>query len=75
MLCGFYLNDFRQLEERSHWLNYDRDFIAASGGAYATLLELRDLATSSWRAKCSSDGGVWEPGCMTPASRSAARSI
>ncbi len=42
MLCGFYLNDFRQLEERSHWLNYDRDFIAASGGAYATLLELRE---------------------------------
>ena len=44
MLCGFYLTDFRELEEQSRWMKYDRDFIAASGGAYATLLELREPA-------------------------------
>ena len=44
MLCGFYLTDFRQLEEQSRWMQYDRAFIAASGGAYATLLELREPA-------------------------------
>ena len=44
MLCGFYLTDFRELEEQNRWMKYDRDFIAASGGAYATLLELREPA-------------------------------
>ncbi len=44
MLCGFYLTDFRDLEEQNRWMKYDRDFIAASGGAYATLLELREPA-------------------------------
>jgi hypothetical protein len=42
--CGFYLTGFQELEEDHRWLDYDRDFIAASGGAYATLLELRDPA-------------------------------
>ena len=42
--CGFYLTGFHELEEEHRWLVYDRDFIAASGGAYATLLELRDPA-------------------------------
>jgi hypothetical protein len=42
--CGFYLTDFQELEEEHRWLDYDRDFIAASSGAYATLLELRDPA-------------------------------
>ena len=39
---AFYLTDFRELEEQSRWMKYDHDFIAASGGAYATLLEFRE---------------------------------
>jgi hypothetical protein len=42
--CGFYLTDLRELEEQHRWLDYDRDFIAASGGVHATFLELRDAA-------------------------------
>jgi hypothetical protein len=40
--CAFYLTDFGDLDARNRWLTYDLDFITASGGAYSTLLELRD---------------------------------
>ena len=42
--CGFYLTEFAELDERSRLMEYDRDFIDASGGAYGTLLELRAAA-------------------------------
>jgi len=45
--CGFYLDDLAQLGEPARIMRYDRSFIDASGGAYATFLELRsatDLA-------------------------------
>lgn len=42
--CGFYLTEFAQLDDPSHLMEYDRDFIDASGGAHATLLELRSSA-------------------------------
>lgn len=40
--CGFYLTEFGDLDAQNRWRTYDQDFITASGGAYATLLELRD---------------------------------
>jgi hypothetical protein len=40
--CGFYLTDFAELDEPARRMDYDVEFIAESGGAYATLLELRD---------------------------------
>jgi hypothetical protein len=40
--CGFYLTDFADIDETAHHLDYDVGFITESGGAYATLLELRD---------------------------------
>ena len=40
--CGFYLTDFAQIDEPERLMDYDIEFIAASGGAYATLLELRE---------------------------------
>jgi hypothetical protein len=39
--CAFYLTEFAQIEEPARALDYDMEFIAESGGAYATLLELR----------------------------------
>jgi Eco57I restriction-modification methylase len=42
--CGFYLKDFADLEAQDRRLEYDQDFMAASGGPHATLLELRDAA-------------------------------
>ena len=42
--CGFYLTAFAQIDEQKRLMDYDLDFIGASGGAYATLLELRDSA-------------------------------
>ncbi len=42
--CGFYLSQFADLDQPSRLMDYDRDFIDASGGAYATLLELRGAA-------------------------------
>jgi hypothetical protein len=47
MRCGFYLTDPQQMGEPSRLMTYDPEFIAMSGGAHATLLELRgdaDLA-------------------------------
>jgi hypothetical protein len=40
--CRFYLTEFGQLDEPARAMDYDMGFIAISGGAYATLLELRD---------------------------------
>jgi hypothetical protein len=40
--CSFYLTGFDQIDEPARAMDYDMDFIAISGGAYATLLELRD---------------------------------
>ena len=40
--CSFYLTDFAQIDEPERAMDYDMAFIAVSGGAYATLLELRD---------------------------------
>ena len=40
--CGFYLTDFAEIDEPARRMDYDMEFIAESGGAYATLLELRD---------------------------------
>ena len=42
MRCSFYLTEFAQIDEPARALDYDTEFIAASGGPYATLLELRD---------------------------------
>ena len=42
--CGFYLTELAQIEEPSRVMRYDRAFIAASGGAHATFLELRGAA-------------------------------
>ncbi len=42
--CGFYLTEFAELDDPSRLMEYDRDFIIASGGAHATLLELRSPA-------------------------------
>jgi hypothetical protein len=40
--CRFYLTEFGQLDEPARAMDYDLEFIAMSGGAYATLLELQD---------------------------------
>ncbi len=40
--CGFYLADFAEIDEPARRMDYDMEFITKSGGAYATLLELRD---------------------------------
>ncbi len=40
--CSFYLTDLAQVEEPSRTMDYDMEFIALSGGPYATLLELRN---------------------------------
>ena len=40
--CRFYLTEFAQIDEPARAMDYDMEFIAISGGAYATLLELRD---------------------------------
>ena len=42
--CAFYLTDPGQIDEPSRMMRYDREFIATSGGAHATLLELRGTA-------------------------------
>jgi hypothetical protein len=42
--CGFYLTEFAEISDPSRLMEYDRDFIHASGGAYETLLELRGAA-------------------------------
>ena len=42
--CGFYLTDPQQIDEPLRLMTYDPDFIATSGGAHATLLELRGAA-------------------------------
>jgi hypothetical protein len=39
--CSFYLTEFAQIDDPARALDYDMDFIAVSGGPYATLLELR----------------------------------
>ena len=39
--CAFYLTDIAQAEQTSRMMDYDAEFIRASGGAYATFLELR----------------------------------
>jgi hypothetical protein len=40
--CGFYMTDLSQIEEQQRVMEYDRDFINASGGSYATFIELKD---------------------------------
>ncbi len=45
--CGFYLDDFAQIDDPARVMCYDRAFIEKSGGAHLTFLELRsteDLA-------------------------------
>jgi hypothetical protein len=39
--CGFYLDGLDQAEDPERVMDYDRAFIAASGGAHQTLIELR----------------------------------
>ncbi|HME23677.1 MAG TPA: hypothetical protein VKI44_20515 [Acetobacteraceae bacterium] len=40
--CSFYLTEFAQIDEPARAMDYDTEFIALTGGDYATLLELRD---------------------------------
>ncbi len=42
--CGFYLTDFAEIEHPGRLLDYDCNFIAATGGPHLTFLELRDSA-------------------------------
>jgi hypothetical protein len=42
--CGFYLDDFEQIDGPAHIMRYDRAFIEKSGGAHLTFLELRSPA-------------------------------
>jgi len=42
--CGFYLDDFSQIDDPDRILHYDRTFIEKSGGAHLTFLELRSTA-------------------------------
>jgi hypothetical protein len=47
--CGFYLTDFEELEDEHRWLDYDRDFIAASGDDAGRFTLLRNLPRSDRR--------------------------
>jgi hypothetical protein len=63
--CAFYLADFAQMEEPARLMQYDRAFITASGGAYATLLELRDAADVAMARRLFTAGqrfGAWAEG-------------
>ena len=42
--CGFYLDDFAQIDDPTRIMRYDRAFIEKSGGAHLTFLELRSAA-------------------------------
>ena len=42
--CAFYLDSIEQADDPARLMDYDRGFIAASGGAHQTLLELHDPA-------------------------------
>ncbi len=60
--CAFYLTDFAQIEDPARLMDYDAAFIGSSGGAYATLLELRgaaDLAIARRMFQLPRRFGVW----------------
>ena len=42
--CGFYLDDFAQVDDPARVMYYDRAFVEKSGGAHLTFLELRSPA-------------------------------
>jgi hypothetical protein len=42
--CGFYLDDFAQVDDPARVMHYDRAFVEKSGGAHLTFLELRSPA-------------------------------
>lgn len=63
--CAFYLTDFAQIEEPGRLMDYDPEFIGSSGGAHATLLELRgvgDIAIARRMFQLPQRFGVWMDG-------------
>ncbi len=72
--CAFYLTDFAQTEDPQRLMDYDAAFIGSSGGAYATLLELRgagDLAIARRMFKLPGRFGTWADGLGILLSREA----
>jgi hypothetical protein len=72
--CAFYLTDFAQIEDPKRLMNYESAFIGSSGGAYATLLELRgagDLAIARRMFKLPRRFGGWAEGLGILLSREA----
>ncbi|HXA21097.1 MAG TPA: hypothetical protein VNW90_02275 [Acetobacteraceae bacterium] len=72
--CAFYLTDFGQIEDPKRLMEYGSAFIGSSGGAYATLLELRgagDLAIARRMFQLPRRFGAWAEGLGILLSREA----
>jgi hypothetical protein len=72
--CAFYLTDFAQIDNPERLMDYDSAFIGSSGGAYATLLELRgagDQAIARRMFRLPRRFGAWADGIGVLLSREA----